>query len=175
MAVAIPVYMVGRNITLIGVRPMNVSAVGAMSFPNDVSLFNLAELNVFDSYEFEHDTEMEEIHAANSTMANNVPKFFSFTSTISEIDDADGGNALVDFYTSNKYIYAIAQATAPAWDPAMDFDINHGVPGKVLAFIGVMKSIRKTYMEGKNASSVTVLPCGIDPYWGPFNQLTYFS
>ncbi len=152
MPSTIPTLLVGKNVTLASVQPEVPNASGVLT-PG--TSYDLHVLGVFDSFEYEGEFNLAEISPLDGTVRNYQGTKEDFTITIGEIEKADGSSNLMNLWATQNYIRVECDAQAPG-----------GATTQKFAAIGIRATIRKGFVEDKNAVLMTLRPCGLLAYWG---------
>ena len=152
MSIQIPSFMVGKNVSLFGCTPQGVGTGGVL-VPQ--TAFDMHSLGVLDDATWEGDPGLVSIMPTDAAINNYVPTAEDFTITLGEIIKSDGSSQTL--LTAFGFNYMRVQwVVTPPW----------GSGGFTFAAIGVIGPSRTGVTTGKNASQITLRPCGILPYYG---------
>lgn len=150
---AIPRYLVGRNVTVMGGVALYIGADGSITAGSDFSNFH--NYGVFDSFEVTFDFGLEEISATDATMENYVQTKASFDCNIGEIQQPSGECKLMDIgFGQSSYIGIEAVVQDPATGTQAE-----------LSIVGIFASLKTGFVQGKNVVMANIKPCGIGVYY----------
>ncbi len=152
MANSIPALFEAKQISLMSVQGQTVNGSGVL-VPG--TALDFADLGIFDRFTFDGEKNLFEYSPANAQVENYQRGKTTFNATISQFDKPGKVSALLDIYSTVDYVRIAAQAE----------DIFNGAEGKIFVVVAAVGNISTGWVEGKNATSLTLRPCGILPQW----------
>lgn len=147
----IPLFFEAKQISTMNVIPQTYSAAGVLTAGTTVGL---KALGIFDLLRVTLNRGLFPLSAADTQMQNYQPDKDDFDAMIAALDLNGKVNPLITTYGSFDIVSIVAQATQVG---------TGGAAQGTLTLYARIASMETTYIEGKNATGLTLKPCGILP------------
>lgn len=151
----IPIYFEAKQISTMNVIPVTYAADGTLTFVTG-SQADLKALGAFDLLRIRPTRGLFEISSADAVVMNYQPGKDDFDGTISALDVNGKVNPLFDFYAAYDILKIVAQGTQVG---------TGGTTKKTATIIARIGDLESTWIEGKNASALSLKPCGVAITW----------
>lgn len=149
----IPLFFEAKQVSTMNVVPQTYAADGTLTAGTAV---NLKTAGIFDRFTFNPSRGLFEISAADAQMTNYQPGKDDFEAMIAALDLNGKVNPLITTYATYDIVSIVARGTQVG---------SGGTAQATLTLFARIASMETTYIEGRNATGLSLKPCGILPAW----------